>query len=108
MANETSRVGRHGGSPTVPVPLTLEERAKVAALLRRTTLEKRVYLRAQALLMMADAVPSNRVAWAIGVHERTAEKWRERFRKGPPIEMLADAHRAGRPRALSLTLTAHA
>jgi transposase len=87
----------------VPVPLTPEQRERVEAMLRRAKIEKRTYLRGRALLMMADGVPANRVAWALKVHERTAEKWRRRFRQGDPIAMLADAPRAGRPRALSRT-----
>lgn len=109
MTDKTSWAGRQrGGRPTVAVSLTREERAEVEALLRRATLEKRVYLRARALLMMADAVPSNQIAWTLNVHERTAEKWRHRFREGAPIAMLADARRTGRPRALSQTPTARA
>ncbi len=91
------------GSPTEAVALNPEQRNQVEAILRRAKVEKRVYLRGRALLMMADGVPANRVAWALHVHERTAEKWRARFRKGDPIEMLADASRSGRPRALSRT-----
>jgi transposase len=107
MAEDASRADRQrGGRPTVAVSLTREERAEVEALLRRGKVEKRVYLRARALLMMADGVPSNRVAWTLNVHERTAEKWRQRFRKGAPVAMLADARRSGRPRALSPTQTA--
>jgi transposase len=99
---------QRGGSPTVPVPLTREQRAQVEAELRRGKIEKRVYLRAQALLMMADGAPANRVAWALHVHERTAEKWRRRFRQGDPIAMLADAPRTGRPHSLSRKPTARA
>jgi hypothetical protein len=55
MVEVTSRADRpRGGSPTVPVSVTLEQRAQVEAELRRGTVEKRVYLRAQALLMMAE------------------------------------------------------
>ena len=94
------------GPPTVPVPLTAEQREQVEALLRKGKVEKRLYLRGRALLMMADGVPTNRVAWELRVHERTAERWRQRFRQGDPLKMLADAHRPGRPRALSRTPTA--
>jgi len=94
------------GRPTVPVVLTREQREHVEAVLRRAKVEKRVYLRGQALLMMADGVPANRIAWTLKIHERTAEKWRRRFRHDDPILMLADAPRAGRPRALSRTPTA--
>jgi hypothetical protein len=102
MGNLTSRADRQrGGSPTVPVSLTREQRAQVEAELRRGKVEKRVYLRARALLMMADGTPANRVAWALHIHERTAEKWRARFRRADPVAMLADAPRAGRPHSLS-------
>jgi transposase len=107
MAESTSRADRQrGGRPTVALSITREERLEVEALLRRGKLEKRVYLRARALLLMADGVPSNRVAWTLNVHERTAEKWRQRFRRGSPVAMLADARRSGRPRALSRKQTA--
>jgi transposase len=88
------------------VVLTPEQREHIEALLRRAKVEKRVYLRGRALLMMADGVPANRIAWTLKVHERTAEKWRRRFRHDDPIAMLADAPRPGRPRALSPTPTA--
>jgi transposase len=102
MVKATSRADRQrGGSPTVPVSLTREQRAQVEAELRRGTVEKRVYLRARALLMMADGIPASQVAWTLHVHERTAEKWRQRFRRGDPVAMLADAPRAGRPHSLS-------
>jgi hypothetical protein len=109
MSKWTSRASRQrGGCPTVPVSLTREQRAEVEAELRRGKVEKRVYLRARALLMMADGMPANRVAWELRVHERTAEKWRRRFRQGDPIAMLADARRAGRPPSLSRKPPAHA
>jgi transposase len=90
----------------VAVPLSPEERAEVEGLLRRGTVEKRIYLRGRALLMMADGAPANVIAQTLNVHERTAEKWRTRFRKGSPVALLADARRSGRPRALSRTPTA--
>ncbi len=108
MHNVTSRAGRQrGGSPTVPVSLTHEQRAQVEAEVRRGKVEKRVYLRARALLMMADGTPANQIAWTLHVHERTVEKWRHRFRQPDPIAMLADAPRVGRPHSLSRRPTAH-
>jgi N-acetyl-1-D-myo-inositol-2-amino-2-deoxy-alpha-D-glucopyranoside deacetylase len=35
------------------------------------------------LTSMVDGVPGNQIAWTLKVHERTAEKWRHRFRQGP-------------------------
>ncbi|MGO9713762.1 MAG: helix-turn-helix domain-containing protein [Polyangiaceae bacterium] len=107
MGKPTTRAARQsGGRPTVPVSLTCEQRASVEAELRRGKVEKRVYLRARALLMMADGTPANRVAWELRIHERTAEKWRRRFRQGDPVAMLADARRVGRPHSLSPKPTA--
>lgn len=96
------------GRPTVAVVLTADQRAHVEGLLRRGKVEKRVYLRSRALLMMADGIPANRIAWELGVHERTTEKWRERFRVDDPLKVLTDAPRSGRPTSLSRRLTAHA
>ncbi len=48
------------GPPTKPIALTAEQRQQVEAMLRRDKVEKRVYLRRRALLMMADGVPANR------------------------------------------------
>jgi len=96
------------GPPTIPIALTTEQRQQVRAMLRRGKVEKRVYLRGRALLMMADGVPANRVAWELGVHERTTERWRQWFQQGDPVQMLADAPRSGRLRSLSRTPTAHA
>ena len=96
------------GRPTNPVVLSDEQRAHVEGLLRRGKVEKRVYLRGRALLMMADGVPANRIAWELGVHERTTEKWRERFRIDDPVKALTDAPRSGQPASLSRLPTARA
>ena len=96
------------GPPTIPIALTTEQRQQVEAMLRRGKVEKRVYLRGRALLLMAEGVPANRIAWELRVHERTTERWRQRFQQGDPVQMLADAPRSGRPRSLSRTPTAHA
>jgi hypothetical protein len=96
------------GPPTIPIVLTTEQRRQVVAMLRRSKVQKRVYLRGQALLMMADGVPCNRIAWELQVHERTTERWRQWFQQGDPVQMLADAPRSGRPHSLSRTPTARA
>jgi winged helix-turn helix protein len=109
MTDLSLRTARTGcGRPTVPVVLTADQRAHVEGLLRSGKVEKRVYLRGRALLMMADSVPANRIAWELGVHERTTEKWRERFRVDDPVKVLTDAPRSGRPTSLSRLQTAHA
>ena len=94
----------HGGRPTVPILLSADARAAVAAAMRAAKAEQCVLRRAQALLMMADGVPSTDIARVLGVHVRTVQDWRRRrFDCGAPVDTLADAKRSGRPPSLSPT-----
>jgi DNA-directed RNA polymerase specialized sigma24 family protein len=96
----------HPGRPTVPLKLSPDERERVEAAVRTPKTEQRVAHRAQALLMLADAVTASDIAKLLGVHERTVQRWRARFECAKPSEKLADAPRSGRPRALSRKPTA--
>ena len=93
----------HGGRPTVPILLSAEARAAIAASMRPAKAEQRVVRRAQALLMMADGVPGTDIARVLGVHVRTVQEWRRRFDCEAPVDRLADAPRSGRPPFLSPT-----
>lgn len=93
----------HGGRPTVPIVLSAEARAQIAAAMRPAKAEQRVVRRAQALLMMADGVPGTDIARVLGVHVRTVQDWRRRFDCEAPVDKLADAPRSGRPPFLSRT-----
>lgn len=93
----------HGGRPTVPLFLAADEREKVEAAMRPAKAEQRIVRRAQAVLMMADAVAAVDIARVLGVHPRTVEEWRRRFDCATPSERLADAPRSGRPPSLSRT-----
>ena len=94
----------HPGPRAKPLSLSRSQRDAVEAAIRPATAEKRVVQRGQALLLMADGVSQHDVARALGVHPRTAEKWRRRFRSADdPVSMLADAPRPGRPPSLSRT-----
>jgi transposase len=74
--------------------------------IRPAKTEKRIALRGQALLLMADGVGPNDVARILGVNSRTAWDWKKRFVAAEdPVKALADAPRSGRPRSLSLTQT---
>jgi hypothetical protein len=110
MIDPTPWVNRpHPGRKTVALPLRRAHRAELEATLRRTTTEQRVARRAQGLLLLADGVAAPDVAMLVGVHERTVEAWRKRFRDADnPLERLADAPRAGRPPSLSRTPTSRA
>lgn len=93
----------HPGPRAKPLPLTDDQREAVEAAIRPAKAEKRVALRAEALLLMAAGVGQNDVAVALGVHPRTAQKWRRRFLQAEdPVAALADAPRSGRPVSLSL------
>ena len=93
----------HGGGRTVPLALTLEERAELEQLLRLGKVERRIANRAQAALLLADGVTGHDVATLLGVNDATIDGWRARFRGGNVIAKLADAPRSGRPRSLSRT-----
>lgn len=96
----------HRGRPTVPLPLTADQRLDIEAAMRPEKAQRRIVVRAQALLFMADAVPAPDIAMVLGVHERTVFKWRKRFECDHPETRLADAPRSGRPPSLSRGLTA--
>lgn len=91
----------HGGRPTVPIVLSAEERVKVEAAMLPAKAEQRIVRRAQALLMMADAVPATDIARLTGMHVRTVYALHRRFSCEKPSEKLADAPRSGRPPSLS-------
>jgi hypothetical protein len=104
MIDYSAFAGRaHGGRPTVPLELSAEERARIEAAVRPARAEQRIVRRAQAVLMMADAVPAADIARLLGVHVRTVEEWRCRFDCDHPSDKLADAPRSGRPPSLSRT-----
>ena len=102
MIDYSAVAGRtHVGRPTLPLVLRAEERARIEDALRPAKAEQRVVRRAQAVLMMAEAVPAPDIARLVGVHVRTVETWRKRFECEHPSELLADAPRSGRPPSLS-------
>ena len=69
----------HVGRPTVPLALTSAQRADIEMAMRPEKAERRIVVRGQALLFMADGVPASDIAMVLGVHERTVFKWRRRF-----------------------------
>jgi hypothetical protein len=94
----------HPGPRARPLSLSPSQREAVEAAIRPAKAEKRVVQRGEALLLLAAGVSQHDVARALGVHPRTAEKWRRRFLHAEdPVSMLADAPRPGRPPSLSRT-----
>ncbi len=80
--------------------LSDEQREAFEAAARPVTAEKRIVLRAHATLLFADGVGASDVAMLLGVHPRTAFKWKKRFSVEDPESKLADAPRSGRPPSL--------
>lgn len=106
MIDYSGVAGRtHVGRRTVPLVLSAEERVRIEDALRPAKAEQRLVRRAQALLMMTEAVPAPDIARLIGVHVRTVEAWRKRFDCDNPSARLADAPRSGRPPSLSRNRT---
>jgi hypothetical protein len=94
----------HPGPRAKPLELSRAQREAVEAAIRPAKAEKRVVQRGEALLLMASGVSQHDVARALGVHPRTAEKWRQRFLHADDlVSKLADAPRSGRPPSLSRT-----
>jgi hypothetical protein len=86
----------------VPFVLSPEQRKEVEAAMRPGKVERRVFQRAQALLLMADGVPATDIAKLLGVHIRTVFRWRTHFLLcNHPVQKLADAPRSGRPPSLA-------
>ena len=90
----------------MPLELSVEDRARLEAMLGPGKVEKRIFQRGQALLLLADGVPGCDIGMLLGVHERTVFKWKKRFDTNKPLDRLTDAPRTGRPPSLSPRRTA--
>jgi hypothetical protein len=107
MIDATPWAGRrHNGRPTVPLEVSVEDQVRLRGMLGPGKVEKRIFLRGQALLLLAEGVPGCDIAMLLGVHERTVFKWKKRFDTDQPLERLTDAPRSGRPPSLSRKRTA--
>jgi hypothetical protein len=91
----------HPGPRATPLELSAEQRMDFEAAMRPEKAQRRIVNRAQAILLLADGVPTIDVSMLVGVHPRTVEKWRLRFTCDDPVKKLADAPRSGRPPSLS-------
>jgi hypothetical protein len=95
--SERSRPGPRGAV----VSLDPAQREAAESAMRPAKAQQRIVRRAQALLLFADGVSVCDVARLLGVHQRTAFEWKQRFLCADPASKLADAPRSGRPRSLS-------
>ena len=86
-------------SPFV-IELTGADRARLEAVARKQTAERRQVVRARIVLGAADGEENATIAGRLGVALNTVIMWRKRFFE-EGMEGLADRKRSGRPRSFS-------
>jgi transposase len=87
------------GAVAAPLPLREGDREELTRLVRSSTAEARLVLRARIVLLAAEGVSNAAIGEQVGVDADTVTKWRGRYRRGG-IGALGDAARSGRPRTL--------
>jgi transposase len=91
---------RRRGRPTAPIMLTDDERQTLQRWARRPTSGQALALRCRIVLACAEGLSNVEVGSRLGVHEKTAGKWRARFLKRR-LEGLVDEPRPGVPRTIT-------
>jgi predicted ArsR family transcriptional regulator len=86
-------------SPRV-VELTVEGRAALVRLTRRSAVAAGLAQRARIVLLAADGLPVRQIAPRVGVDRNVVRRWLDRFR-AQGVDGLTDRPRPGRPRAFS-------
>jgi transposase len=86
------------GPPTPPLRITAAERAALEAYARGH--DRRLAVRAAAILASADGVSNKQVATSCGMTTQTVGKWRARFRTRR-VDGLHDDPRPGAPRRIT-------
>jgi hypothetical protein len=79
------------------VTLSVEERASLEALTRRTTVAVGLVRRARMVLLAADGMRLDQIARAVGADRTIVRTWIDRYRVGG-LAGLQDRPRSGRPR----------
>lgn len=83
------------------VELSVEERAALEAVTRRTTEAAGLVRRARMILLAADGMPLDRIARTVGADRTIVRTWFDRYRAGG-LAALQDRPRSGRPRTFPL------
>src|SRR5512137_715493 len=106
MRTSRSRRSGVGRTPTTrTVLLTVEQREELEAIVRRGTSEHRMAQRARMVLLRADGVAVREIGRKLFVHRDNVRRWCDRY-KQKGVAGLRDLPRPGRPRTLSLRLSA--
>ena len=79
------------------VTLSVEERAALEALTRRTTVAVGLVRRARMVLLADDGMPLDQIARTLGADRTIVRTWIDRYRAGG-LAALQDRPRSGRPR----------
>jgi transposase len=79
------------------VVLSAEERATLAALIRRTTAAAGLVRRARMVLLADQGMPLDQIARTVGADRTIVRTWLDRYRAGG-LAALQDRLRSGRPR----------
>lgn len=80
-----------------PLRVAAPERRSLRVLYRRSSVRRRVRLRARIVLAAALGLPNRRIAELLGVSRPTVILWRKRYLQGGIVALLHDAPRPGRP-----------
>ena len=80
-----------------PIVLSAEERGRLEAWARATSIERRRVERARIVLLAAEGLASRAIARELGCRHHTVSKWRVRFAR-ERLAGLADAPRSGKPK----------
>jgi len=81
---------------SVKIELTNEERYELEKNVKSQKIEKRLFIRSSIVLFSAQGLQSKEIAQKLGVTEKTALKWRNRFAKYR-LEGISDLERPGAP-----------
>ena len=82
------------------IELDAAARAALERVTRRTTEAAGLVRRARIVLLVADGLPLDQVARAVGVRPNVVRTWADRYRVGG-LAALPDRPRPGRPRTFS-------
>src|SRR3954468_20599560 len=88
------------------VALSVEQRAALEALVRRTTVAAGLARRARMVLLADDGMPLDRIARTVGADRASVRTWIDRYRAGG-LAALQDRPRAGRPRIFPPEVALH-
>lgn len=95
------------GPAAAPLDLLPATRAELEKLVRCSTAPHCAVERARIVLLAAAGWSNAKIGRGVGCTEKSARKWRERFRRDPRVRVLRDAGRSGRPSKVAVADRCH-